>query len=67
MVMRKRDSPRSPYSETDVLQRLQAHVVAASGTRSMKTGTVLLYAEGHLVSASDIRAQARQTLENLMR
>ncbi len=45
-----------------------AHVVVASGTRLVMTaGAVPLDAAGNLVGAGDVRAQARQTLDNLMR
>jgi enamine deaminase RidA (YjgF/YER057c/UK114 family) len=61
-----------------VLQRLSvpdlaqppgyAHVVVASGTRVVMTaGAVPLDADGNLVGAGEVRAQARQTLDNLMR
>ena len=44
-----------------------AHVVVASGTRIVMTaGAVPLDAEGNLVGAGDVRAQARKTLDNLM-
>jgi enamine deaminase RidA (YjgF/YER057c/UK114 family) len=43
-----------------------SHVVVASGRRLVTTaGAVLLDAEGNLVGAGDLHAQARQTLENL--
>ena len=45
-----------------------AHVVVATGTRAVTTaGAVPLDAKGNLVGAGDVRAQARQTLDNLMR
>src|ERR671918_144710 len=45
-----------------------AHVVVATGTRLVTTaGAVPLDDEGNLVGAGDVRAQARQTLRNLMR
>jgi len=45
-----------------------AHVVVASGTRLVMTaGAVPLDAERNLVGAGDVRAQTRQTLDNLMR
>ena len=45
-----------------------AHVVVASGTRVVMTaGAVPLDAAGNLVGAGDVRAQARQTLDNLLR
>ena len=45
-----------------------AHVVVATGTRLVTTaGAMPLDAEGNLVGAGDVRAQARQTLRNLMR
>ena len=78
MVMRKRNSPCSSHSEADELQRLNipdlaqppgyAHVVVASGTRSVMTaGAVPLDTQGNLTGAGDGRAQARQTLDNPMR
>ena len=43
-----------------------SHVVVASGSRLVTTaGAVPLDAEGNLVGAGDLHAQARQTLENL--
>ena len=43
-----------------------SHVVVASGRRLVTTaGAVPLDAEGDLVGAGDLHAQARQTLENL--
>ena len=43
-----------------------SHVVVASGSRLVTTaGAVPLDAEGKLVGAGDLQAQARQTLENL--
>ena len=43
-----------------------SHVVVASGRRLVTTaGAVPLDAEGNLVGAGDLHAQARQTLENL--
>jgi enamine deaminase RidA (YjgF/YER057c/UK114 family) len=45
-----------------------AHVVVATGTRLVTTsGAVPLDDEGNLVGVGDVRAQARQTLHNLMR
>ena len=45
-----------------------AHVVVATGTRLVTTaGAMPLDGEGDLVGAGDVRAQARQTLYNLMR
>ena len=45
-----------------------AHVAAASGARLVLTaGAVPLDGEGNLVGAGDVRLQARQTLDNLMR
>jgi len=45
-----------------------AHVVVATGTRLVTTaGAVPLDEEGNLVGSGDVRAQARQTLHNLMR
>ena len=45
-----------------------AHVVVATGTRLVTTaGAMPLDDEGNLVGAGDVRAQARQTLRNLMR
>ena len=45
-----------------------AHVIVATGTRLVTTaGAVPLDEEGNLVGAGDVRAQARQTLDNLMR
>lgn len=45
-----------------------AHVVLATGTRLVTTaGAVPLDDEGNLVGSGDVRAQARQTLHNLMR
>jgi enamine deaminase RidA (YjgF/YER057c/UK114 family) len=45
-----------------------AHVVVAAGTRLVTTaGAVPLDEEGNLVGSGDVRAQARQTLYNLMR
>src|SRR5688500_15910904 len=45
-----------------------AHVVVATGTRLVTTaGAVPLDDEGNLVGSGDVRAQARQTLHNLMR
>ncbi len=44
-----------------------AHVAVASGMKLVLTaGAVPLDAEGHLVGAGDARAQARQTIDNLM-
>ena len=43
-----------------------SHVVVASGSRLVTTaGAVPLDAEGNLVGAGDLHAQAKQTLENL--
>jgi enamine deaminase RidA (YjgF/YER057c/UK114 family) len=43
-----------------------SHVVVASGSRLVTTaGAVPLDAEGNLVGAGDLHAQARQTLQNL--
>jgi enamine deaminase RidA (YjgF/YER057c/UK114 family) len=43
-----------------------SHAVVASGSRLVTTaGAVPLDAEGNLVGAGDLQAQARQTLENL--
>ena len=43
-----------------------SHVVLASGSRLVTTaGAVPLDAEGNLVGAGDLHAQARQTLQNL--
>jgi enamine deaminase RidA (YjgF/YER057c/UK114 family) len=43
-----------------------SHVAVASGSRLVTTaGAVPLDAEGDLVGAGDLQAQARQTLENL--
>ena len=43
-----------------------SHVVVASGSRLVTTaGAVPLDAEGNLVGAGDLDAQARQTLQNL--
>jgi enamine deaminase RidA (YjgF/YER057c/UK114 family) len=45
-----------------------AHVAVATGTRLVVTaGAVPLDAEGNLVGMGDVRAQARQTLDNLLR
>ena len=45
-----------------------AHVVLVTGTRLVTTaGAVPLDAEGKLVGIGDVRAQAQQTLHNLMR
>ncbi len=45
-----------------------AHVASSSGTRLVLTaGAVPLDAAGDLVGAGNVRAQARQTLDNLMR
>src|SRR5919107_2032185 len=45
-----------------------AHVVVATGTRLVMTaGAVPLDEAGNLIGAGDVRAQARQTLRNLMR
>ncbi len=45
-----------------------AHVVVATGTRLVTTtGAVPLDEEGNVVGSGDVRAQARQTLHNLMR
>jgi len=45
-----------------------AHVVVATGSRLVTTaGAVPLDDEGNLVGSGDVRAQARQTLHNLMR
>ena len=45
-----------------------AHVAVSSGTRLVVTaGAVPLDAAGELVGAGDVRAQARQTLANLLR
>lgn len=45
-----------------------AHVIVAPETRLVITaGAVPLDDEGRLVGAGDVRAQARQTLHNLMR
>ncbi len=45
-----------------------AHVAMAAGARLVLTaGAVPLDEEGNLVGAGDVRAQARQTLDNLMR
>jgi enamine deaminase RidA (YjgF/YER057c/UK114 family) len=46
--------------------RSYSHVVVASGSRLVTTaGAVPLDAEGNLVGAGNLHAQARQTLENL--
>jgi enamine deaminase RidA (YjgF/YER057c/UK114 family) len=43
-----------------------SHVVVASGSRLVTTaGAIPLDAEGNLVGAGDLHAQARQTLQNL--
>jgi enamine deaminase RidA (YjgF/YER057c/UK114 family) len=45
-----------------------AHVAVAASTRLVLTaGAVPLDGEGNLVGAGDVRLQARQTLDNLMR
>jgi enamine deaminase RidA (YjgF/YER057c/UK114 family) len=45
-----------------------AHLAVATGARLVVTaGAVPLDAEGHLVGAGDVRAQAQQTIDNLMR
>ena len=45
-----------------------AHVAVASGSRLVTTaGAVPLDAEGSLVGAGDVRRQAEQTIENLLR
>lgn len=45
-----------------------AHVAVSTGTRLVVTaGAVPLDGEGKLVGEGDFRAQARQTLDNLMR
>src|SRR5215212_3118660 len=45
-----------------------AHVVVATGTQLVITaGAMPLDDEGNLVGSGDVRAQARQTLDNLMR
>ena len=45
-----------------------AHVALATGTRLVTTaGAVPLDDDGNLVGSGDVRAQARQTLHNLMR
>ena len=45
-----------------------AHVAVSTGTRLVVTaGAVPLDGEGNLVGEGDVRAQARQTLDNLMR
>lgn len=45
-----------------------AHVAVSSGTRLVVTaGAVPLDGEGNLIGDGDVRAQARQTLDNLIR
>ena len=43
-----------------------AHVAVASGTLVLTAGAVPLDADGRLVGGGDVRAQARQVIENLL-